>query len=176
MNIEVGIIEKILSDDDINFLKKLYSASSNNIIIDGMIKERYTINTRFGFFLLSHFTYEETKEISDKILNKLKDTIGYDISVSYFRILKYLKNCWIDQHLDATSTLSPSNFSIIIQLSDSTDFSGGSFILNGNEIKLNKGDCVYYSYHDMHGVTPVTNGERIVVNMRCSVKDKSNLI
>lgn len=176
MNIEFGIIRKIISDEDIDFLKKLYSESSNNIIIDGSIKERYTINTRFGFFLLSHFTYEETKKVSDKILNKLKDVIGYDISVSYFRILKYLQNCWIDQHLDATSVLSPSNFSIIIQLSESNDFNGGEFILNGNEIKLNKGDCVYYSYHDMHGVTPVIRGERIVVNMRCNVKDKNNLI
>lgn len=176
MNIKPGIIQKIISDEDIDFLKRLYTSSSNNIVIDGVIKERYTINTKFGFFLLSHFTYEETKHISDKILTKLKEKLGYDISVSYFRILKYLQNCWIDQHLDATSITSPSNFSIIIQLSEPTDFSGGSFILNGNEIHLTKGDCVYYSYHDTHGVTPITYGERIVVNIRCSVRDKNNLI
>ena len=73
MNIQPGIIQKIISDEDVDFLKKLYTSSSNNILIDGIYKERYTINTRFGFFLLSHFTYEETKQVSDKILFKLKE-------------------------------------------------------------------------------------------------------
>lgn len=75
------------------------------------------------------------------------------------------KGCY-KQHVDPLTWNIPHNrkLSIVIQLSDPSEYEGGDLILyngnDGNKIKKQKGMTVFFPSYTLHECTPVTKGER----------------
>ncbi len=162
------IIKDLLDVDLIPDIIDLYRNSTNSIIIDGKRCDRYILPL-WGVFLRSEFTYDECEFVWHNIKDKLN---GYKPEI--FRMLKYKRNHYLPKHTDVSKPGdNPTNASLIIQLSNLNDYSGGEMIVGNELIELDQGDGVIYSYGEEHEVKKITNGLRFVMNIRM-YKDEDN--
>lgn len=80
---------------------------------------------------------------------------------SGYSLLRYKKNQYIGQHIDASGR-SPRELSCSLTLND--DYKGGEFCFFNREIKYNlkKGDIIIFPSNFMypHEVLPILSGER----------------
>ncbi len=83
-----------------------------------------------------------------------------------FRVLRYRKGYRTRPHVDRDYRLPDSSkLSCIIQLIPSTDFSGGVLtVAETDAISLQQGDAVFFPAHEIHTVSPVTEGTRLVMS------------
>lgn len=71
-----------------------------------------------------------------------------------------------DRHVDPLTWNIPHNrkLSVVIQLSDPSEYEGGDLILyqgkEGMNIEKKKGMCVFFPSYTLHECTPVTKGQR----------------
>jgi predicted 2-oxoglutarate/Fe(II)-dependent dioxygenase YbiX len=103
------------------------------------------------------------RNVLDFILNKVK-IFGVQ-KIKEGRILKYEEGSFFDDHID-THEIHPHRYkTIIIQLSDETDYDGGELKF-GNEILSKKiGYSTMFEGTVIHGMKPITKGIRYVFVM-----------
>lgn len=90
------------------------------------------------------------------------DIFGYDDSLQ-FTTYHATNNGHYDWHADFGPTISNRKLSVVVQLSDPSEYEGGELQLqNPNIITMNKkkGLVVVFSSFVLHRVTPVTKGTR----------------
>jgi predicted 2-oxoglutarate/Fe(II)-dependent dioxygenase YbiX len=82
-----------------------------------------------------------------------------------FRVLRYYDGYWTRPHVDRDYRLADSSkLSCIIQLVASEDFSGGVLtVAETDVITLEQGDAVFFPAHEIHTLSAVTGGTRIVL-------------
>jgi len=82
-----------------------------------------------------------------------------------FRVLRYTNGYWTRPHVDRDYRLPDSSkVSCIIQLVPKEDFTGGVLtVAETDQIALDQGDAVFFPAHEMHTVSVVTHGTRIVL-------------
>ncbi len=82
-----------------------------------------------------------------------------------FRVLRYYAGYWTRPHVDRDYRLADSSkLSCIIQLVSSDDFSGGVLMVAETDvITLERGDAVFFPAHEIHTLSAVTGGTRLVL-------------
>ena len=82
-----------------------------------------------------------------------------------FRVLRYYNGYWTRPHVDRDYRLADSSkVSCIIQLVPSEDFSGGVLtVAETDVIRLEQGDAVFFPAHEIHTLSALTGGTRIVL-------------
>lgn len=152
---------KLISDETVQSVFKLYHNSVNRVTIDDQVVDRHAPSA-VGHFMLSKFTNDEFDFVWQEVKEQIKDH-----SLVYARVLKYNRGCFIHPHIDSYKQgQQDSNKSLIIQLNATTDFKGGAAFVNKELIELEQKDGVLYKYDELHEVKPVLKGLRYVVNLR----------
>lgn len=82
-----------------------------------------------------------------------------------FRVLRYAEGYWTRPHVDRDYRLPDSSkVSCIIQLVPKDDFQGGVLtVAETDAVAMDQGDAVFFPAHEMHTVSAVTQGIRIVL-------------
>jgi predicted 2-oxoglutarate/Fe(II)-dependent dioxygenase YbiX len=82
-----------------------------------------------------------------------------------FRVLRYFDGYWTRPHVDRDYRLADSSkLSCIMQLVPSDDFAGGVLtVAETDAVSLGQGDAVFFPAHEIHTVSEVTRGTRIVL-------------
>lgn len=98
---------------------------------------------------------DDSINIKLEIENEIRPKLDVeDYKITWIQMSQYDNGRYFRKHLDAGN-----NETLIIILSDG--FVGGDTLLDGNKVKLNKGDAIFFSgYKVYHEVTKVTNGTR----------------
>lgn len=156
----IATIKSVLSPEDVSEIFDLYRSLPNNVVLNGQSVDRHTVS-RVGHFLVTSFSETEFSPYWNKIKNAVEQESGQVATFSAMRVLKYSPGCFINLHQDTNET---ANTSAIIQLNK--DYTGGEGNVGGNNVDLDIGDCVFYNFETLHGVTKVRSGIRYVVNAR----------
>jgi len=80
------------------------------------------------------------------------------------KLLQYETGDFLKQHLDSGNTeiLQKRNWSLMVQLSDESEYTGGDFTVGDYIMPKQKGFCCLFNGGSvLHEVTPVTSGKRI---------------
>tara|TARA_B100000900_G_C20588850_1_gene720789 strand:+ start:234 stop:719 length:486 start_codon:yes stop_codon:yes gene_type:complete len=141
---------------------KMYRELPNQVDLNGLVTERHWPSF-VGHFLVSKFSNEEFESSWATIRTALPKC-----NLIEARILKYSTGSHIPPHQDSHERES-SDLSVILQLNHPDDYKGGDMMIDGQLVEMNQGDMVYYTYDVKHGVMPVKNGSRYVVNLRCKL-------
>lgn len=155
------LFKQLITPDIITDVLCLYSASDNDVMIDGEHRDRHNVG-EIGKFMLSEFTITELQFLWDYI----KDNLGASYDFVYGRVLKYTSGCYIPSHVDTKHSGQQGDTSLIIQLNSLDSFSGGIPSVHGKKIYIVPGDAMLVDYGETHEVSPVHNGIRYVVNLR----------
>jgi hypothetical protein len=85
--------------------------------------------------------------------------------VDHFRVLRYGEGYWSRPHVDRDYRLPDSpKIACIVQLVDSTAFTGGVLtVAETDAIALEQGDAVFLPAHEIHTVSKVESGTRMVM-------------
>jgi PKHD-type hydroxylase len=81
-------------------------------------------------------------------------------------IIRYRHGHWIRMHVDYKAHIGDwSKLTAIVLLSEPRDFDGGGLRITeeGRPVAMNRGDAVVFPSFHLHGVVPVTRGERIIM-------------
>lgn len=100
----------------------------------------------------------------DKIKTKVNEIIG-EHNFGDVGCLKYERGDLFKTHRDAVKygyTMG-WEYNVNIQLTSPTDYSGGEFILNNKEYKIDRGNLYYYKSDELHGVKKLTEGIRYCI-------------
>lgn len=154
------IIKNILNDDECNFLISL-NTEFNVSRINNPYTKTTEINKNFRNTFESHV--ELPTWFHTKIKNWLKVN-GYEliIPVTHYTFLKYIKGSYFREHRDdAPEGGANKKITLIVELSKSSDYNGGEFIIEGEYIIRDKGDGILFDSHKLHELKEVTEGTRL---------------
>jgi predicted 2-oxoglutarate/Fe(II)-dependent dioxygenase YbiX len=112
----------------------------------------------------AHFVYEKVATTAAE-LNQEYWQLALAGIADPFRVLRYLKGYWTRPHVDRDYRLvDSSKLSCIIQLVPPDDFTGGVLtVAETDVVSLHQGDAVFFPAHELHTVSEVTHGTRIVL-------------
>ena len=110
------------------------------------------------------FVYEKMAAIAAE-LNQEYWQLSLTGIAEPFRVLRYFDGYWTRPHVDRDYRLADSSkLSCIMQLVPSDDFSGGVLtVAETDAVSLDQGDAVFFPAHEIHTVSEVTQGTRIVL-------------
>lgn len=162
------VVKNVLPSHVIDEVWNLYRNTTNSIEIDGRIADRHASGLN-GIFLLSKYTVDEFKNVWASVKSSAEMAVGSKLELVYCRVLKYGINGHIVKHFDsyASEWQKENDISIIIQLSDPSNYRGGELIISKELMDLQPGDMLIYTYEHEHEVKPVKDGLRYVINLRC---------
>lgn len=139
------IKERFISND---LCDSLHEEAVKNFIPDRRIQH--------GWNARSNRSMDFENRIKD-LLTPLIDFNKND--VYWINLSEYSNNINLKKHTDAKSQLT-----FVIQLTEG--FEGGVLCVEEEFIKMKKSDCVYFNGKlYKHGVTPVTSGSRVSLNV-----------
>ena len=153
-------IENILTVDECTILKdlatnfrkgKIYSPESKNENVNNDIR------------IVSESTLQLPNWILTKITKWLKlNSIILVKNPVLYTVLKYTKGCYFKEHRDlAPHGSSNKIYTLIIELTNSNEYEGGEFILEGNVVEKNIGDVILFESYKLHELKEITSGERM---------------
>lgn len=156
--------------------KVLFNKSEVDAILDWTNKKEFiTSQVYTNGEEVTNKTYRNTTETSIKARGKVYNllfgkfnTFGAVSLPFSVNILKYEEGSFFKKHTDATysenSQTKERYKSLIVQLSDSTDYTGGDVYLykEGQKIEFSKelGNTILFNSDILHEVTPITSGIR----------------
>lgn len=166
--------DNYFSDDELTEIKKYCNTLSINdsTITEGNKLEPQVRKSKVAFFELdqdNHWIFEKLKSITESINNEF---FQYDLTG--FRTIQYTKYNNVDDHYSHHKDMLFDAFfpedhgltrklSVILFLSDPSEYTGGEFELHGNSefiIEQKKGRIIAFPSFMMHRVIPVKSGER----------------
>jgi hypothetical protein len=173
------VIKNILNDDECNSLI-LLNTEFNISRINNPYTKTVEINKNFRNTLESYITLPVWFHI--KIKNWIKEE-GYELvsPITHYTFLKYTKGSYFREHRDdAPEGGANKKITLIIELSKSSDYSGGEFVIEGENIIRDKGDGILFDSHKLHELKEVTDGTRLsfvcwILNTQLSTYKKSLL-
>jgi predicted 2-oxoglutarate/Fe(II)-dependent dioxygenase YbiX len=99
--------------------------------------------------------------IVSKLLNDGVESIDEDES----NFVKYDKGDYFVEHQDISKSYrvdEPRAYTLVLQLSDESEYDGGTLIIEKQEQSKKKGTVIIFKSSLKHEVTEITNGSRIV--------------
>ncbi len=116
-------------------------------------------------------TFNNHRKFYLDILNNIYpfiDFYHYAFDVELYRVLEiqhstYLENDHHAKHIDTifnNNTPRHRKISIVLMLSDKSEYSGGELIINDENVNLDKGDMVIFNPTTFHSVEKVQRGVR----------------
>lgn len=151
----------ILSDTDCEYVKSFFDETNS---IDGKTPK--------------YFSYGETRVLIKKnvsglccdvtdstlinfLLDKLKILDIKSIHSSSVSIIKYSKGDYFDKHRDISRNgFGAAYKTLVIQLSDSTEYTGGDFCIEDEPQIRNKGSFILFLSSKEHEVKKIESGTR----------------
>jgi predicted 2-oxoglutarate/Fe(II)-dependent dioxygenase YbiX len=121
--------KKIFTEKECDYFKSL---SDNKLFTRSMVTGDTQFNGVSELRTSSEVEIELTPDFSDKILEKLED-FGIKTLPRYCIILKYNKNQEFKRHNDVGSTYPNRYKTLIIQLSNETEYDGGELCIFHND-------------------------------------------
>jgi len=115
--------------------------------------------------------------ISNKIKKLFDKVLGGDSYLEYPHFLtEYKTNSLHKPHKDYKSNEWYREKVVTIQLSDSSDYTGGDLKIGNHILPREKGCALIYNGKDIHEVTEVTNGIRFSLTECAGIKPKETLL
>lgn len=154
------VIKNVLTSDEcdllISYNKKFYPSSVYN---PNTKKMETHSNIRNVF--QSHI--ELPNWFESRIKEQLSNN-GYYLtkSITQHYFLKYTQGTYFKPHRDSAPVgTATKKITLMVELSNSTDYSGGEFIIEGESIIRDKGDVILFDSYKLHELKEVTNGTRL---------------
>lgn len=155
---------------DVEFIDNLLSRINENNYNDGMTGGRVNLKhkNRKDLFIND---VKLLSLIDDKIYTNLYEDVKINFKdIKYrekWKLGKYLgdNNSHYSSHRDDTIDVAYRTVSMIVALSDPSDYEGGELCFDelNVSLKLNQGSIVVFKSSVLHHVNPVTSGNRIVL-------------
>jgi predicted 2-oxoglutarate/Fe(II)-dependent dioxygenase YbiX len=164
-----NLINNILDEDLIVELKE--ELNKRKIWNEGKVGNRvdHQQKIRYDIFISND---ELLSKIDKKIFKIIKEKIDteYQVNLEYreqWKLGYYLgeKNGFYTYHRDTVGTTGYRKISCVISLSEPTDYQGGELHFKEleTEIKLERNQGVFFKSDILHGVKPVSDGNRLVL-------------
>lgn len=99
---------------------------------------------------------QPTGEIYDLLLSKLKQFNIEDLNNAFISYVRYFEGGFFVRHVDGPERIA----TVIIQLSDSEEYSGGNLIVKDTVVGREKGNTVIFNTQVPHELTEVFSGIR----------------
>lgn len=118
-------------------------------------KKNITSNRNLEFYHIADYS-------DFKFLEKKLNNIGF-VNKPVFNINKYKKGYYFLPHVDVGGKNDPNNErvkTIIINLSDINNYSGGDLYVDGTIVSNNQGSIILFDSSTIHEVTEITSGFR----------------
>lgn len=162
------IYEDIFSN---KFIEELLQYSKNNTFVDGKVGQRVDPKQKIrkDMFINNDILIKEVDNIVyDKIYEDIKKEFDIDIKFRErwkFGWYKGDDGGYYQIHRDDIIATKYRKMSMTVALSDPTEYDGGEFYFPElkKEFKLKKGTAIVFLSSVMHGVKPVTKGERYII-------------
>lgn len=108
--------------------------------------------------------YNEWLVTDSKILNFIFSKIAHlgIVKIKQGRILEYTNGCFFEPHFDRWEKYPDRIKTILIQLSDKTDYEGGVLTIDKYVFDKEIGNTVIFDGNKLHGMTPIIKGNRYV--------------
>lgn len=155
-----GIIEKEVREEllDIYYHSdNQWKAFGQNTLPgeEGKMKVRHVLSSH-GRCLMCRFTAEELASP----WNKIKDLFEKKYELHTARVMRYAELDFLPLHCDEGSGLR----NIIVPLNDPKSYEGGRSLICNKIVDLELGDALVIFPVDLHGVTKVEKGVRLIMN------------
>jgi predicted 2-oxoglutarate/Fe(II)-dependent dioxygenase YbiX len=153
-------IENILTVDECIILKELTTNFRKGKIYrpeykDGSVNNDIRNVNESKIQLPNWFLVKIKKWLNSNSIILVKNPVLYTI-------LKYTKGCYFKEHRDlAPYGTSNKIYTLIIELTNSNEYEGGEFILEGKVVEKNIGDAILFQSYKLHELTEITSGERM---------------
>jgi predicted 2-oxoglutarate/Fe(II)-dependent dioxygenase YbiX len=162
------VYENVFSND---FVEELLQYAKNNRFQDGMVGNRVDPKQKIrkDLFISNDKLIKDVDNIVyDKIYDDVKKEFDSDIKFRErwkFGWYKSDDGGYYNVHRDDIIATKYRKMSMTVALSDPSEYGGGEFYLPElkKEFKLKKGDAIVFRSSVMHGVKPVTSGERYIL-------------
>ena len=153
------------------FVEELLKYAKTNRFQDGMVGHRVDPKQKIrkDLFIGNDKLIKEVDNIVyDKIYEDVKKEFDSDIKFRErwkFGWYKSDDGGYYNVHRDDIIATKYRKMSMTVALSDPSEYDGGEFYLPElkKEFKLKKGDAIVFRSSVMHGVKPVTSGERYIL-------------
>ena len=150
--------------------KILFNKSECQSILD--LTGDWVINDKYKKSDFNEPTYDRINEecyidsysIKSLMLNKLKEFSIIDIPDN-FKILKYNTGGKFGLHKDSGWNYPSRKKTLIIHLSNQSDYSGGNMFVGDTIFHNTLGSCIVFDSNEYHELTEVTSGTRFVAVM-----------
>lgn len=112
------------------------------------------------------------------ILPKIKK-FGINSIRSGLLFIEYNVGDYFAPHIDKRYKENKDNereYTVVIQLSDETEYDGGNLIVKGNSVSKQIGTTIIFRSTDIHEVTTITKGNRKVCVFMPTRKDISEIL
>lgn len=106
-------------------------------------------------------SYIKTDNIRDILIKKLSEFNVIDIPKE-FKVIKYNKGGYFGRHKDSGWNFPDRKTSILIQLSEHTDYKGGEMLVENTLFNREIGNTLVFDSSNYHEVKLVEEGERYV--------------
>ena len=165
---EIKIVDDFLKDNYHKFLTKLIGKRENLFMESVQVRNRKRVVQKEHKIRLDYIlTPEECSIIDKEFLDKANCKCNLR---ERWRILYYNgdadEKAFRGEHTDWTSvSCRHRRMSIIIGLTDPSEYEGGELVFKNNDLKLKikKGSAVIFDSRLVHEVLPVTKGKRYVI-------------
>ncbi len=149
-------IEGLLSEEDCNWILSL-SDSFEVASVSRNGRGKYT-NPSFRKSEISIIQEQLTENQRDKLLGLIKPMGVTNLNKeNEIHILKYNEGSFFKEHLDGRDRYK----SLIIQLSDSSDYVGGELVVEGETVSKKKGTVIMFDSQTKHKVNILEEGQRM---------------
>ena len=103
----------------------------------------------------------DTTSLNDIVLNKLSKFDIISLPTNN-RIIKYTKGSYFKNHKDRSTSDSNRLLTLIIQLSDTNDYTGAELLVEGSVVSKEIGNLILFDSGLEHEVISLLSGERYV--------------
>jgi len=152
------------------FSKHIFSSEEIDSILElcgNFITEEETFE-RYGHRNIRKCKYGpvlDFEKIQEMIVSKLLNDGVESIDEDESNFVKYDKGDYFVEHQDISKSYrvdEPRAYTLVLQLSDESEYDGGTLIIEKQEQSKKKGTVIIFKSSLKHEVTEITNGSRIV--------------
>lgn len=154
------LIKNILTDDECDLLVSYNKQFYPSKVYNPNTKKMET-HTNIRNVFQSHI------ELPNWFSTRIKDNLnnnGYNLisPITQYYFLKYTEGTYFKPHRDSAPVgTATKKITLIVELSSSTDYTGGEFIIEGESIIRDKGDVIIFDSYKLHELREVTKGTRL---------------
>ena len=150
-------IEGLLSEEECSWILSLSDSFEVASLSYNGLTRRHT-DQSFRKSEISYIHKQLTENQRDKLLGLIKPTGVTNLKKkNEIHLLKYNEGSFFKPHVDGRDRYK----SLIIQLSNSSDYDGGELVIDGKPVSKEKGTVIMFDSQIKHEVKLLTKGQRM---------------